>query len=267
MSQSFTSQSLGKRIMKLRKAKGFSQEELASHIGISRTSLVQIESGKRGVDVLEVHKMSLVLGFSIDDILSENFGMGYAKDDADSDVIREPKEELRISVPVLKQAKFRNVLLYILERCAGKPNFGETVLNKILYFCDFNYYELYEESLTGARYKKLPYGPVPQKLDQIIRGMIEKGQLQRVKSEYNGYPQTRYLPLEKPDLTALSAAEKTVIDQVLQQLSDWSASKISEYSHKDMPWLATEDGQYIHYNLAFYRELPFSVRVYEEEQE
>jgi hypothetical protein len=34
-----------------------------------------------------------------------------------------------------------------------------------------------------------------------------------------------------------------------------------------MPWLATEDGQYIHYNLAFYRELPFSVRVYEEEQE
>ncbi|MDR1371557.1 MAG: SocA family protein, partial [Dysgonamonadaceae bacterium] len=63
------------------------------------------------------------------------------------------------------------------------------------------------------------------------------------------------------DLMQLSAAEKTVIDNVIQQMSDWSANKISEYSHKDMPWLTTNDGDYISYNLAFYRELPYSVRV------
>ena len=80
----------------------------------------------------------------------------------------EQKSVSRISVPDLKVDKFKNILLYLIERCAGKPNIGETVLNKLLYFCDFNFYELYEEHLTGARYKKLPYGLVPQKMNAIM---------------------------------------------------------------------------------------------------
>ncbi|MBK9047693.1 MAG: hypothetical protein IPL74_13620 [Bacteroidetes bacterium] len=35
---------------------------------------------------------------------------------------------------------------------------------------------MYEEHLTGAKYRKLPYGPVPHKLDTIIGQMIEKEQ-------------------------------------------------------------------------------------------
>jgi uncharacterized phage-associated protein len=174
---------------------------------------------------------------------------------------------MRVSIPELQIDKLKNVLLYILECCAGKPNVGESVLNKLLYFCDFNYYELYEEHLTGARYKKLPYGPVPQNLDQIIQQMIENEQLERVKTQYHGLTQTRYLPLKKPDLTKLSAAEKTVIDNVIRQMSDWNANKISEYSHKDKPWKATEDGDYISYNLSFYRRPPFSIREYPEDED
>ena len=55
------------------------------------------------------------------------------------------------------------------------------------------------------------------------------------------------------------------MDHVIRQMSDWNASKISNYSHKDLPWLATKEGDYISYNLVFYRELPYSVRVYDEE--
>ncbi|MEN6597026.1 MAG: Panacea domain-containing protein [Proteiniphilum sp.] len=173
----------------------------------------------------------------------------------------------RVSVPTLQIDKLENVLLYILERCAGKPNVGETVLYKLLYFSDFNYYELYEEHLTEASYRKLPYGPVPQKLDAIINPMIAKGQLQRVKTTYGGYLQIRYLPLEKADLTAFRASEKEVIDRVIEQMSDWSAATISSYSHKDMPWLASKDGEEINYELVFYREASFSVRNYENEME
>ena len=61
----------------------------------------------------------------------------------------------------------------------------------------------------------MPYGPVPQPLDSMINQMIADKQLQRIKTEYHGFTQTRYLPLEKPNLTQLSAAEKTVIDDVV----------------------------------------------------
>ena len=261
---------IGQRITELRKMKGLSQEALAKTVKISRPSLAQIELGNRRVDILELKTLSLVLEFSLDDFMSNDFSSDSYQVSQNVEVKKEKKakkEAERISVPTLQVNKFKNVLLYILERCAGKPNVGETVLYKLLYFSDFNYYELYEEHLTGAKYRKLPYGPVPQKLDTIIGQMIDKGRLQRVKTEYHGYPQTRYLPLEKADLTKLRASEKDIIDRVIEQMSDWSAAAISNYSHKDMPWLASKEGEEINYELAFYRDSPFSVRNYGDEIE
>ncbi|QXU44178.1 type II toxin-antitoxin system antitoxin SocA domain-containing protein [Pedobacter sp. D749] len=254
---------IGERIANLRLSKGFSQEDLAKSITISRPSLAQIELGNRSVSLSEMQRLSVVLGFSLDDFMTKDFLANQSlklPDETNEELVEE-----RISVPTLNINKFKNVLLYILERCAGKPNVGETVLYKLLYFSDFNYYELYEEHLTGAKYKKLPYGPVPQKLDAIINQMIDANQLQRIKTEFKGYPQKRYLPLVKADLTLLKASEKDVIDKVIEQMSDWSAIAISDYSHKDLPWEVTEEGKDISYELAFYRELPYSVRVYDED--
>jgi transcriptional regulator with XRE-family HTH domain len=256
---------IGQRITELRKKKGLSQEDLAKSIKISRPSLTQIELGNRSVDALELLQLSVVLGFSIDDFMSDDFTIN---DDVESKTEENPKNvDVRISVPSLNIDKFKNVLLYILEQCAGKPNVGETVLNKLLYFSDFNYYEIYEEHLTGANYRKLPYGPVPQKLDTIIGQMMEKGMIQRIKTQYFNKLQIRYIPLLKADLTELKASEKEVIDKVIEQLSDLSAAAISNYSHKDMPWLASKEGEEISYELVFYREAPFSVRNYGDETE
>lgn len=264
MSIGLSQKEIGQRISELRKKKGLSQEDLAKKVKISRSSLAQIELGNRSVDILELQKLSLILEFSLDYFMSKDFSVT----DLDiSDDKKELKVEERISVPKLQVNKFKNVLLYILEHCAGKPNVGETVLYKLLYFSDFNYYEMYEEHLTGAAYRKLPYGPVPQKIDTILGQMIEKGKIQRVKTEYHGFPQTRYLPLEKADLTELKASEKEIIDRVIEQMSDWSASVISNYSHDDKPWRASKDGDEINYELAFYRRPPYSIRVYTDDEQ
>jgi transcriptional regulator with XRE-family HTH domain len=260
MNSTLSKAEIGERIAELRKLKGLTQEDLAKSVKISRTSLTQIESGNRSVDILELSELSKVLRFSLDDFMSEDFTPNH--DITIREEKKSIKQEERISIPKLEVNKFMNVFLYMLERCAGKPNIGETVLYKLLYFSDFNYYEIYEEHLTGATYRKLQYGPVPQKFDAIIQQMIEKKQIQRVKTTYHGFPQTRYLPLEKADLTLLRASEKEVIDRVIEHMSDWSASAISTYSHNDMPWLASKVGEEISYELVFYREPPFSVRNY-----
>ncbi|MCK9255460.1 MAG: DUF4065 domain-containing protein [Bacteroidales bacterium] len=263
MNNNLSHKQIGQRISELRKKKGLTQEELAKKLKISRPSLSQIELGNRSIDILELQKMSIILEFSIDDFMSNNFSITKTFDEKDEKFSE--KLEERDSTPKLKVNKLKNVLIYILEKCAGKPNVGESVLYKLLYFSDFNYYEIYEEYLTGARYRKLPYGPVPQKLDIIISQMIEDDQLQKIKTEYHGYSQTRYLPLIKADLTKLKASEKEVIDKVIEQMSGWSATMISEYSHKDLPWQVTDDKKYIDYELVFYRELPYSVREYKDE--
>ncbi len=256
---------IGQRITELRKTKGLSQKDLAKNIKISRPSLAQIELGNRGVNILELQSLSMVLGFSLDDFMSNDF---LVSQHIESNVEAKSKNSTeRIAVPTLQVNKLKNVLLYILEQCAGKPNVGETVLYKLLYFSDFNCYELYEEHLTGVTYRKLPYGPVPQKLDTIINQMLDNNQLKRIKTEHFDKLQTRYIPLKKSDLTVINGAEKAIIDGVLAQMSDWSATAISSYAHRDMPWMASQEGEEINYELVFYREAPFSVRNYGDEME
>ena len=263
MKTKMSQKEIGNRLSELRKIHGLSQLELAKSIHISRSSLAQIELGNRSVNILELQQLSKELSFSLDDFMSVNFKV-------QQELINESESESlkvkeRIAVPKLNVKKFKNILLYILEKCAGKPNVGETVLYKLLYFSDFNYYELYEEHLTGAQYKKLPYGPVPQKLNVIINQMIEGGTLKRIKTDYHGYSQTRYLPLERSNLLELKASETEMLDRVIEQMSDWSAAAISQYSHSDLPWEVTGEGKVINYELAFYREAPYSVRNYDDE--
>ena len=84
--------------------------------------------------------------------------------------------------------------------------------------------------------------------------------IEKIKSDYFAYPQTKYLPRRKPDLSLLSANEIKMIDDVLKKLSDMNASQISEYSHCDVPWLTTEENGIIEYESVFYRTPQYSVK-------
>lgn len=90
--------------------------------------------------------------------------------------------------------------------------------------------------------------------------MIKDEDMERVKSSYFNFPQTKYLPRRSPDLSKLSARDLETINQVLNRLSDMNATQISDYSHKDVPWLTTEDGKKIEYESVFYRTPEYSVR-------
>ncbi len=250
---------IGERIKKLRLDKGLSQEKAAAALHIGRVSYSQIESGKRKLTAEEISKISKIFNIPTDALLNpdHNIEVSLEKNDKpDSN-----RAEVRINVPQKKIAKFKEVLIYILTKVGSRLNVGETVIYKLLYFIDFDYYEKYEEQLIGATYMKNHYGPTPIEFKKIVDEM-EGSDLAKVKGEYFQYPQTKYLPLREPDLSKLDGRELKLIDEVLERFSYLNANEISEYSHKDIPWLTTEDGKTIDYEKAFYRTPPHSVRSY-----
>jgi transcriptional regulator with XRE-family HTH domain len=255
---------IGKRIKIMREKEKMSQMELAKRLNITRPAVSQIENGERRVCDEELARLSEIFQVSADYIL------GLEKEPEVN--LEEPsapyaaKQNIRISVPSLKKNKFTEVLLYLLEKTAGKPNIGETVIYKLLYLADYNYYELYEEQMTGATYKKQKYGPVPVEFSKIIESMEKEHKIKVIKDKYYNYTQKRYIPLQKADLSKLKASEKDILDKVIEQYSDWSAQRLSEYSHEDMPWKATKDKNIIDYELVFYRTTPYSVRNYAEDE-
>ena len=251
---------LGKRIKQYRESRGLSQETLAKLLSVSRPTLSLIETGQRKVCADEIKRLSDIFNISVDAFFDERTEPHIVIAEARAEY-KIAQGEVRIDVPRKNLAKFREVLLYILNKVGAKPNVGETVLYKLLYFVDFDYYEQHEEQLIGATYKKNKFGPTPLEFRKITEKMIEDGELQKLPNKYFNFPQTKYLPLRRPNLSRLSASEVAVIDRVLDRLSDMTATQISEYSHNDVPWLSSEEGGIIPYESVFYRTPAYAMRT------
>lgn len=261
---------IGQTIRGFREGLGMTQQELARRLGVSRPTISQIESGERRVVAAELERISEVFQVPAGRLLgSESEPEVVLCSDtpkgSPGPSLRTGRRGMRINVPRKNLTKFKEVLLYILGRVGSKPNVGESVIYKLLYFIDFDFYEKYEEQLVGATYLRNKYGPTPLEFKRIVERMIQEGDLEKVRSAYFGFPQTKYLPRRRPDLEKLTGAEKEVIDDVLNRLSDMSAAQISQYSHYDVPWLTTPEGRRIEYESVFYRTPAYSVRTYGEE--
>ena len=94
-------------VRELRKAHGMSQEYLAQKLCISRPTLVRIEKGERPLTVAE------------DAQIRDLFGIAQKGTTRTS-------SDIRVSVPQRNIEKFKQVLIYVLEKTTGKPNIGMT---------------------------------------------------------------------------------------------------------------------------------------------
>jgi transcriptional regulator with XRE-family HTH domain len=256
-------------IKSLRVKQGLSQLEIAKKLGISRSSYISFEQGKRDITLLEAGVLGDIFQISLEDIQRGKISMPEIVFQKNKKIkIPEKMSHQvweRISVPVEKVEKFKKVLMYVLSKVGGKPNIGQTVLYKILYFIDFDYYEKFEEQLIGARYMKNTHGPTPIVFAKIIDELEKEGKIETIKSKFYKYDQTKYLvnPKETIDLSGLSGAEIAHIDWELSRLSDLTAKQISTLSHKDTPWLMAKEKEIMDYEFVFYRPEETSVREYE----
>jgi len=193
---------LSKRIRSIREQLGYSQERLAELLGISRVTVSQMEAGRRKLSASDLKKLSDILEIPADYLLNPEKEPEVVIQEVREN--EEPVQSMRVSVPQEKVDKFKEVLLYILNRVGAMPNVGRTVVYKLLYFIDFDYYEQYEEQLIGARYQKKQYGPIPMEFAKIVQKMEQDGDLTEVKNEYFERLQTKYLARRTPDLSVLS---------------------------------------------------------------
>lgn len=235
------------------------QEQLAEIVGVSRPTVVKIISGQRELRLSEAKALAEVLGISTAEVLGESTAKRIVLGEEKQ---KKEVQEERISVPAENVKKFKNALLYITQKIGAQPNVGQTVLYKILYFCDFDYYEKYEEQLIGAKYMRNHYGPTPIEFGAIVKQMIKNGEIEEVKTKFFDMDQTKYLPVRSADVSVFTGRELQHINEEIERFGNKTATEISDFSHRDTPWLATPEGEIIDYESVFYRTPETSVRNY-----
>jgi len=129
---------IGQRIKELRVKIGMSQQRLAEILGVSRPTISQIENGERKIFADELIKLSEIFNTSVDNLLNIEKSPQIILEESKSR--RKTRQIIRINVPQKNIYKFKEVLLYVLNKIGSKPNVGETVIYKLLYFIDFDFY-------------------------------------------------------------------------------------------------------------------------------
>jgi hypothetical protein len=157
------------------------------------------------------------------------------------------------------EEKFRELVLYISQRCATDPKFGAVKLNKILFFSDFLAYANTGQAITSFEYQRLPKGPAPRRLLPVRTQMIAEGilGLQEVRLR-SGMTQKRTVNLRPPNLRIFTGDEIEVVEGVISILEDADAETVSELSHRMVGWLLVADGETIPYGTVFLSNEPLT---------
>ncbi len=249
-------------IQKTRKNLGLSKSFIALKLKLARATYDKVEQGKKILTYNQLEILAGLFNMPVDNLIKKEEYITKINITKDKEEI---KNEMRINVPQKNIKKMKEVLLYILIKVGNKPNVGETVINKLLYFIDFDYYEKYGKQLTGATYIKNHFGPTPCELKTVVDQMVKDKEIHILTNKIFDFQQKKYIPLRNPNLESLTAQEIIHIDEELNRLSDKSAKEISDYSHGDMPWKMFKDGDKIDYEGVFYRDDKYSVKEYDDE--
>ncbi len=154
--------------------------------------------------------------------------------------------------PDLDRGKLEQAILFFLHH-ASNIHLGRTKLMKLLYYADFDHFEQFGEPITGARYYKLPHGPVPTEADAIIGEMERDGRIVCGSVDRGEYVQHRCEAAEEVDVSAFSETERDVLALVANRWFAATAKEISDASHDEAPWLGVKPAELIPYYLAHYR--------------
>jgi hypothetical protein len=127
---------------------------------------------------------------------------------------------------------FENAVLAVLTARRGM---GSLQLRKSLIIADALCHALHGKSITGSRYVKHRYGPVPDdEAYAALNRMIFPRQLVEVIEEPVGHvTQNSYYPLQTPDYSLFTRSQINILNYAAATAWKYSASRLSDMTHDE----------------------------------
>lgn len=206
-------------IKAIRIRKGISQAEIAKKLGISRTSYIAVEQGKKELTVGEFESLRNVLGVS-----REEFEGGEI-----------PNYE-----------KYKQMILAFLRLNKSVP---KTKLAKLLYFADFGWFYNRLESMSGMPYRKIQYGPVADTYFRLIDEMFDAGEISIEQTGNGAMLVSETRSGAKAGLSEISKEESKLIKDINEKWKGKRTADIVTFTHKQMPYMFAEDNDIVSYDI------------------
>lgn len=118
----------------------------------------------------------------------------------------------------------------------------KTQLNKLLFYADFLMFKRTCFSISGARYRAINMGPVPNNFNSIFEYMANKDDIDIWITQFEWGEGDRFKsnPNRKFNDTIFNKIELEILEKVAQKFKGVSTKHIIEYSHQEKAWIENE---------------------------
>lgn len=115
----------------------------------------------------------------------------------------------------------------------------KTKLNKLLFYADFLFFKNYGYSISGARYRAIDMGPVPNNFNSVFEFMYNLDEIDIYITPFsNGGTGEQFKPNPKrkfnPEI--FNELQLSVLNQVAEKFKTTSTTKMIEISHQETAW-------------------------------
>ena len=148
-----------------------------------------------------------------------------------------------------QKLNIEKLLACICFFCYKADNFI-TKINKLLFYADFKHFKNNASSITGARYARINYGPVPDKYDFYFALIKINKSMVCEEVSINNFSGEKILYNGKLELSCFDEAEIETLIEVKNYFKNFNAKKISDFSHEELGYMETEQGGFISYEFA-----------------
>lgn len=206
----------------IRTKNNWTQAEMANFIGVSRPTYISLEKGDISITIDQLNKLADKIGCDPQDVLTQD---------------------------VVNEEKYREVLLETIRHGAATDGkITKTKLAKLIYLNDFSWYYQHLESMTGAKYRRLAQGPVPNIYFAKVEELITEGVLNLdIKNGSQMISLSRAGLMQKPNLLTLE--EKNLIKKVSLKWQGKRTEEIVKFTHEQLPYKICSPGEVIPYEL------------------
>jgi len=147
---------------------------------------------------------------------------------------------------IMDMNKFKKLVHYICWSYSSSPSkLGAVKLNKALWLSDLTAYYALGHPITGARYIKREFGPVPKPILPVIRELVDEGVLTVQETLCFGKTKREFIVHRDATEEFMTDAERTIVKDTIEFVCEkHTATSISSASH-DHIWKAAVDGEEI----------------------
>ncbi len=206
-------------ICKLRKLNGYSQNDVANKLGVSRQTYMNMEKEGGQVTTSQLEELANIFGVQVSEFYYE----------------------------IQNTEKFKQMYFYIVSKFTdGLP---KTKLAKLLYLSDFRHFYDNLESMSGVMYKCKEYGPLADPFLEMTDEMFDNGEIKIDALSMGAQMISLSTRLDLNDLDLLSDLEKKEMDEICEKWAKDNTQTIVHFTHQQKPWKACRPNEIIPYEL------------------